>query len=68
MAKRKNINMSDEIAKWYEDKATELGVTQTALMTIALKNYIDQEKALDMMGKFEKMINDVRKIQNGHAE
>lgn len=49
MAVRKNISISEETAKWYENKAKEIGTTQTALMSIALNDYIKQDNALKTM-------------------
>lgn len=49
MAVRKNISISEETAKWYEDKAKEIGTTQSALMSIALNDYIKQDNALKTM-------------------
>ena len=49
MAIRKNISISEETAKWYEDKAKEIGTTQSALMSIALTDYIKQDNALKTM-------------------
>ena len=49
MSVRKNIKMSEETAKWYEDKAKEIGTTQSALMSIALNEYIKQDNALKTM-------------------
>lgn len=49
MAVRKNISISEETAKWYEDKAKEIGTTQSALMSIALVEYIKQDNALKTM-------------------
>ena len=46
MSVRKNIKISEETAKWYEDKAKEIGTTQSALMSIALNDYIKQDNAL----------------------
>lgn len=54
---RKNINMSIEVAKWYEDKAKELGISQSALMVLALSDYIKQDKALEMMSQMKEMFN-----------
>ena len=56
--------MSKEIAEYYEKKSVEMGVSQSSLMTIALKDYIDKEKAMSMMGQLNKMINDVKYLQN----
>jgi len=49
MAVRKNISISEDTAKWYEDKAKEIGTTQSALMSIALVDYIKQDNALKTM-------------------
>ena len=63
VVKRKNINMSDEIANWYENKALELGVTQTALMTIALKQYIDQERAMNVMENMKGLLGELKDVK-----
>ena len=45
---RKNMYMSHEVATWYEEEAERIGVTQSALFTLVLSNYIDQKKSLDI--------------------
>lgn len=45
---RKNMYMSQAVATWYEEEAERLGVSQSALMTMVLSNYIDQKKSMDM--------------------
>lgn len=44
---RKQVQMSETIAKWYEEKANEIGSSQNALMLMALKQYIDQQEAIE---------------------
>lgn len=57
--RRKNMHMSENIANWYEEKAKEMGVSQSNLMVMALKYYMDQQQALEfsstMGGLFEQM-------------
>ena len=53
---RKNIRMSQEIAKFYEEKAEAMGVSQSALMVVALSDYIKQEKTINMMSNMEYML------------
>ena len=48
--------MSEEIAKWYEDKAEEMGVSQSALMTIALAQYKDTQEALQFANQLPAML------------
>lgn len=49
MSLRKNITVSDSTAKWYEDKAKDMGLSQSAVMSIALQEYIKQDSALKTM-------------------
>lgn len=46
---RKNINMSKALASYYEEKAKELGVSQSALMVIALSEYMKQAQAISFL-------------------
>jgi hypothetical protein len=57
MAVRKNVTMSEDTAKWFEDKAEEIGTTQSALMAIALNEYIRNDKALRTMSE---MLHEIR--------
>lgn len=65
--KRKNIHMSELVATWYEEKAKEMGVSQSNLMVMALKFYMDQQQALtfasnmgDWFDKMQKMVDTVK--------
>lgn len=60
---RKNIQMSPEVAQWFENRSESMGVSQSALMTIALKEYIDREKAMSLMEDMKHLIRDVRQLQ-----
>ena len=43
---RKQVQMAELVAKWYENKAEEIGLTQNALMLMALKNFMDQQELM----------------------
>lgn len=60
---RKNIRMSPEVAKWFEEKARELGVSQSNLMVMALSEYIKQDKTIRMMSNLEKMFEKLEDTQ-----
>lgn len=65
---RKNIRMSEEVASWYEEKATSLGVSQSNLMVMALSEYMKQEKAMLVMANIEEIIKQAKGLtdaQNG---
>lgn len=50
---RVNIRVSQKIKKYFEQKSFETGVSQSALMSLALDEYIDQK----IMLEFTKKIN-----------
>ena len=62
---RKNIRMSPEVAKWYEEKAKELGVSQSNLMVMALSEYIKQDKTIKMMSNLQDIID---KLENAGSQ
>lgn len=57
MTIRKNISMAKNTAKWFEDKANEIGTSQSSLMAIALQEYIKNDKALNTMSE---MLQEIR--------
>lgn len=65
---RKNVNMSIELAKWYEDMAKSLGISQSGLMVMALKQYIDQQEALQVSRMVPEWLASVQEIQERENE
>lgn len=59
---RKNIRMSDELARWYENKATELGVSQSNLMVMALAEYVKQEKTMIVMSNIQEIMEQAKEL------
>lgn len=55
---RKNIRMSRQLAEWYENKAKQMGVTQSNLMVMALSHYMSQEKTVDMADIFRQLVKE----------
>lgn len=53
---RKSIYMSEEIADYYVGQANDLGISESAMMIIALKHYIDYQKSIDMSATMRKLI------------
>lgn len=60
---RKNIQMSEQVAQWYEKKSKDMGVSQSALMTIALQQFIDQDRAMSLMDNMKQMLVDLKKMK-----
>lgn len=60
---RKGLRMSPDLAKWYEEKALELGVTQNALMVMALNEYAKQENALLMVNEIKSIVKNLKEVE-----
>lgn len=54
---RVNIRVSKKIKTYFENKSNETGVAQSALMALALDEYIDQKVMLEFTKKIEKLNN-----------
>jgi antitoxin component of RelBE/YafQ-DinJ toxin-antitoxin module len=61
---RKNIQMSDEIANWYDTRAKEMGISTSSFMVMALKQYIDQQTALSFSTGLPALMNQMKEMQN----
>jgi len=53
---RKGLRMSPDLARWYEEKASEMGITQNALMVMALNEYAKRENVLLMVEEIKRMV------------
>lgn len=60
---RKNIRMSQYVAEWYEEKAKQLGISQTNLMVMALAEYIKQDQAVNMMSNFDYVMQQLEELK-----
>lgn len=61
MSVRKNITLSDELAEYFEKKSKETGISQSALMVMAISEYLDQKKAMESLGD---IVAQLKKIEN----
>ena len=50
---RVNIRVSEKIKSYFESKSNDTGVSQSALMALALDEYIDQKVMLEFTKKLE---------------
>lgn len=50
---RVNIRVSEKIKSYFEGKSAATGVSQSALMALALDEYIDQKVMLEFTKKLE---------------
>ena len=56
MSVRVNITISDDLKKYFEDWSKTSGVPQSALMSLAMSEYIDQKKAINSLGPIMEQI------------
>ena len=49
---RVNIRVSKKIKEYFEKKSAETGVAQSALMALALEDYIDQKQMINFASGF----------------
>lgn len=61
---RKNINMSRELASWYEEKAEKLGISHSNLMVVALAEYVKQDKTIDVMANMQELMSQLEKMKD----
>ena len=59
--------MSEELAKWYEDKAKELGVSQSNLMVIGLNEYVRMQEDKNVIN-FHDFVKEIDKFNRGQPE
>lgn len=59
---RVNINISDEMKQYFEQKSKETGVSQSALMVTAIYEYLDQKKAINTLNL---LADKMQTLENG---
>lgn len=63
-----NIRISREIKKFYEDFSKEVGAPQSALMALALKEYMDQKNAMRDLPLLLNRLNQMQNESGGISE
>ena len=59
---RVNIRISSETKRFFEELSKEVGAPQSALMAIALKDYIDQKRTLKEFPEIIKKLEEMEKL------
>jgi len=57
---KKNLNIPDDMHQWYEEKAKSLNIPTTAIMIIALNDYMRQDSALKTMNDVMFEVNNAK--------
>lgn len=60
--KRLTINLSDDLYDEVEKRANESGATRSSICALAISEYLDQKKMLNMMPEMMRMVPDILKL------
>ena len=55
-----NMYLPKPFKEWLELESNKTGLTQTALVHMALKTYMDQQKSMDMLPKLMKVLAELK--------
>lgn len=61
---RVNINISEEMKRYFEEKSKETGIAQSALMVMAISEYLDQKKMLNSLGPMIEQLKLLEKVKD----
>lgn len=61
---RVNIRVSHYVKSWFQEKSDETGISMSALMAMALNEYIDQKDSLKAMTRVEYFTEQLEEIKN----
>lgn len=59
---RTNLTMSDEMSDWYGVQAAKMGVSKNAMMQMALKAYMDNQKAMEAQQDVRKLLGQFQSV------
>lgn len=65
---RLNVRVSRKQNEWLEDESAETGLSKSALVQLAVENYIQQKKTVDAMGTMNEMIEKLAAIEKAMQE
>lgn len=60
---RLNVRVSQKQNKWLEDESAETGLSKSALVQLAVENYIQQKKTVDAMGTMNELVDKLAAIE-----
>ncbi len=52
---RKTAQVPRYVAEWIEERSEETGLSQSSIMLLAINQYMDQQKSLNMGDAFKEM-------------
>lgn len=65
---RMNLYMPKQYREWLERKSVKTGVTMSSIMITALKTYMDQQDAMELMPKMLEKLNELENMSKEDIE
>lgn len=65
---RLNVRVSQKQNKWLEDESAETGLSKSALVQLAVEQYIQQRKTVDAMGTMNELFDKLSAIEKAMQE
>ena len=65
---RMNLYIPRSYREWLEKKSKDTGVTMSAIMVMALKTYMDQQDAMELMPKMLAKLNELENMSKAEVE
>lgn len=66
--KRLNTNIPRDIYEWIDEESKRTGVMKSAIVYIALKTYIDQQRTLNMVSFVEAQQSLAKQLETNKSE
>lgn len=60
---RKNVFISRKVNDWLEKESQETGLSQSAIMSMAISTYMKQQETPDMVNKLVEIMEQSKKIE-----
>lgn len=65
---RLNVRVSQKQNQWLEDESAETGLSKSALVQLAVEQYIQQRKTVDAMGTMNELFDKLSAIEKAMQE
>lgn len=65
---RLNVRVSQKQNQWLEDESAETGLSKSALVQLAVEQYIQQRKTVDAMGTMNELFDKLSSIEKAMQE
>lgn len=65
---RVTIRVSQKVKSYFEERSAETGVAQSALMLLAMEEYIDQKKAIETTPNLLGGVSDMKELMSALAK